>query len=464
MGQHRLQLLVNALAVEPLNQFRHWQLEDLTDAEQSGHSDGATGLHLLPVASGEAKGQHVLLRESMLLAKRTDSRPQSVEEFVLIGHTLRCNDSRAETPRAEWRVIGGKMKCIKCGADIASTAKFCLECGAEVASHPVESVERPVPSEEPSNLSEATRLSSDTGGRHNPQPRSLASNHLFGPAVVVAVVAILLVGAWLWITKHPISAKAQYELGQKFENGDGVAPDYLQAAYWYRKAAEQGDTHAQERLNQNDTMQSSCNMHLIDAEIRLLPHNEQALNARLEDVHEYITPEIYAYAMKHAWNDYQAESRLSHDKVCLAEWISFVQGTQPSLLKNAGVPILPDESRSRINDAMKMCAAGLGTESGCKSLKTDSVREHRIEANFLAIEMITEPSDSPGKFTFKLTNRSQSTSLFNIYFSLIMKDKEHDFVQKRLELNIPELRPVSSVTATMVVVPGWVEQSVSSIK
>jgi hypothetical protein len=68
MGQHRLQLLVDALAVEPLNQLRHWQLEDFTDAEQSGHSDGATGLHLLPVAGGEAERQHVLLRIVTLLA------------------------------------------------------------------------------------------------------------------------------------------------------------------------------------------------------------------------------------------------------------------------------------------------------------------------------------------------------------------------------------------------------------
>lgn len=40
-------------------------------------------------------------------------------------------------------------------------------------------------------------------------------------------------------------AEAQYYLGQMFERGLGVPPDYEAAAEWYRKAAEQGDTAAQ---------------------------------------------------------------------------------------------------------------------------------------------------------------------------------------------------------------------------
>jgi uncharacterized protein len=31
---------------------------------------------------------------------------------------------------------------------------------------------------------------------------------------------------------------AQNSLGQMYENGEGVQPDYVQAAHWYRKAAE----------------------------------------------------------------------------------------------------------------------------------------------------------------------------------------------------------------------------------
>jgi TPR repeat protein len=44
------------------------------------------------------------------------------------------------------------------------------------------------------------------------------------------------------------SAKMQYELGKKYEYGQGVKRDYQQAIYWYRQAAEQGHTEAQECL------------------------------------------------------------------------------------------------------------------------------------------------------------------------------------------------------------------------
>ena len=40
-------------------------------------------------------------------------------------------------------------------------------------------------------------------------------------------------------------AKAQYEIGQYFEFGKGVAQDFSQAKNWYEKAAEQGLADAQ---------------------------------------------------------------------------------------------------------------------------------------------------------------------------------------------------------------------------
>jgi len=61
MGQHRLQFLVHAILVQPLYQLRHRQLEDLTDAEEGGHRDRPTGLHLLPMAGRKAEAEHVLL-------------------------------------------------------------------------------------------------------------------------------------------------------------------------------------------------------------------------------------------------------------------------------------------------------------------------------------------------------------------------------------------------------------------
>ena len=40
-------------------------------------------------------------------------------------------------------------------------------------------------------------------------------------------------------------AKAQFNLGVMYENGEGVAQDYFEAINWYRKAAEQGNAYAQ---------------------------------------------------------------------------------------------------------------------------------------------------------------------------------------------------------------------------
>ncbi|MGM9855027.1 MAG: caspase family protein [Muribaculaceae bacterium] len=44
------------------------------------------------------------------------------------------------------------------------------------------------------------------------------------------------------------NAYAQYNLGNCYYNGQGVAKDYTQAVYWYRKSAEQGDADAQYNL------------------------------------------------------------------------------------------------------------------------------------------------------------------------------------------------------------------------
>ncbi len=40
-------------------------------------------------------------------------------------------------------------------------------------------------------------------------------------------------------------AKAQYNLGLRYDQGRGVPQDYAEAIRWYRKAAEQGDAGAQ---------------------------------------------------------------------------------------------------------------------------------------------------------------------------------------------------------------------------
>lgn len=42
--------------------------------------------------------------------------------------------------------------------------------------------------------------------------------------------------------------QAQYNLGHMYGNGEGVKQDYAEAVKWYRKAAQQGYTDAQEAL------------------------------------------------------------------------------------------------------------------------------------------------------------------------------------------------------------------------
>lgn len=44
------------------------------------------------------------------------------------------------------------------------------------------------------------------------------------------------------------TASARYNLGFMYFIGDGVAQDYKQAEFWFRKAAEQGDASAQNNL------------------------------------------------------------------------------------------------------------------------------------------------------------------------------------------------------------------------
>jgi TPR repeat protein len=45
-----------------------------------------------------------------------------------------------------------------------------------------------------------------------------------------------------------LASKALYRKGEAFFAGDGVEQDYAQAAFWFRKCAEQGNAYAQERL------------------------------------------------------------------------------------------------------------------------------------------------------------------------------------------------------------------------
>jgi len=101
MGWYRLQLFVDALGIQTLHQLAHRQFENFADSEQGRRGNGATGLDLLPVPGREAKAEHILLSEAPLLTERLHSGSQSTKKLVLICHAFRCNDLRAETPRAD---------------------------------------------------------------------------------------------------------------------------------------------------------------------------------------------------------------------------------------------------------------------------------------------------------------------------------------------------------------------------
>jgi hypothetical protein len=143
------------------------------------------------------------------------------------------------------------FECKHCGAAIEPTSKFCPNCGATQTSQPVNTAAPSVPSEEPSLKPKATVLTSDDERLHQPyKSRSIASHRLFWLGLAAVLIALASVGSWAWVAKHPITAKAQYALAEKYEKGDGVPQDYSQAAFWYRKAAEQGDDDAQKRLDE----------------------------------------------------------------------------------------------------------------------------------------------------------------------------------------------------------------------
>ena len=113
-------------------------------------------------------------------------------------------------------------KCIECGTATSPTARFCSECGATQPSQAVEVATVSMTSETFPRLNRITWF------------------------VLVAVVT--MIASWAWVSTHPITAKAQYDFGTKYKNGDGVQKDDALAVNWYLKAAEQGEVNAQFNL------------------------------------------------------------------------------------------------------------------------------------------------------------------------------------------------------------------------
>ena len=100
MEQHRLQLFVHALGVQPLYQLRHRQLEDFADAEQGGDGDGATGLNLLPVARRESER---LVSPEETSATRYHFNIKRMKTMRLTRGTVGCMLLASSEARVDWR-------------------------------------------------------------------------------------------------------------------------------------------------------------------------------------------------------------------------------------------------------------------------------------------------------------------------------------------------------------------------
>jgi hypothetical protein len=189
--------------------------------------------------------------------------------------------------------------------------------------------------------------------------------------------------------------------------------------------------------------------------MRLIPKNEEALKAKIEDIHHFITRDLVIYAIKTAWQDYRTETRITAEPVCLASWIAFVQSYRASILKDAGVPIIPETAYDKVTRGLAMCRARGRSE--CSDEDARELREslHGIKANFLAVEFLSKETDTAGLPIFRLTNRSKRTIIRGIYIPLFMEDKKHLLQVKRAEIAVSELLPGKSVVVYMSETPDW---------
>ncbi len=141
-------------------------------------------------------------------------------------------------------------KCIECGADISSKAKFCADCGAlQVASrtglseHVEEdaAVDSPTTSnsaEERSPTEAATSENASHVCEHPSRKQLIAASLVVG---CLAICSALYFG-------FRMSPKEQFDRGFKYETGQSVKQDDAQAASWYQKAADRGYASAQNNL------------------------------------------------------------------------------------------------------------------------------------------------------------------------------------------------------------------------
>ena len=65
---------------------RNSNFERIANPQKRPHGDRATSFDLLPMASGESEGDHILLAVAPTLAEGLDALAKSFEEFGMIYH------------------------------------------------------------------------------------------------------------------------------------------------------------------------------------------------------------------------------------------------------------------------------------------------------------------------------------------------------------------------------------------
>ena len=167
------------------------------------------------------------------------------------------------------------IKCLFCGYEIPEFATFCCGCGAtrnrvtgEMQKN-VSATSTPKADEvsssafEPSAVSGAdsstyteTRIPfSTTNQAPNPtevgkvdEGSSKRRRLLIFSGIAAVVIVLACIGFWYLQATERQKARDNYNLGLAYENGQGVAKDDAQAAFFFRLAADQGNAAAQEAL------------------------------------------------------------------------------------------------------------------------------------------------------------------------------------------------------------------------
>jgi len=80
---------------------RDTNFERIANPQERRHCNRAASFDLLPMASGESKGNHIFLAKAAPLAQIFYSLPQCVEESRVVYHATTFTVPKPETPRAD---------------------------------------------------------------------------------------------------------------------------------------------------------------------------------------------------------------------------------------------------------------------------------------------------------------------------------------------------------------------------